>query len=264
MPNGVPMPMQPSEPGSSYVARRQADAREAQEVAAVGDDHGVGRQRVAAPRRADGSGCMRPSLAGRRVAIVGEQLLGALLVLRAQALRPVAIGRRRRLPAASTIAASAGAGVARISTAPRRLSRSSEARIGDAHESRRAEDRGRAVRELEVEPAADRHDDVGLAHHVPRIAATTEDGRPARGRGSRRCRGRARRAVEQPHELGPGAAGAAPADDERPPRRPQQVDRRATARGSGRISGVGFGAKCSASCSGRGTSPRSVSVGKSR
>ena len=172
-------------------------------------------------------GCSLPSAAGRRAGHGLAQLAGPLLVARAQLRRPVAIDRGRAV---------AGG----LDQRPQRLLRRREhldgaapvvpqlgRDVGDAHELRRAEHRRRAVRELEVEPAADGQHDVGVAHH-----------RPAHGADHRRVRVRHQAAalagveidraepVQQRHQLRPGAARAAPGDHQHPARRPQQLDGR--------------------------------------
>ena len=130
MPNGTPTPMQPNGPGSSIVRADRPTRREAQEVAAVGR-----RRSASAPQRVLHRGeqpvRMHAPVACRSApcAIGSAQLRGALLVAGAQPRRPVPVDRRARgcrPPRRSPRSAAAGA--ARISTAPRRLSRSSRRR----------------------------------------------------------------------------------------------------------------------------------------
>ena len=210
---------------------------------------------------------MRPSLPGGASRIDAQQLAGALLVLARAPRAP----NRDRSPARGSPAASSD-----------RLERARRSRedfdgaaavvaqlgggVGDAHEARVAEHRRRPVRELEVEPPADRH-----ARRRPRPSPCRasrrrpKDAARARGRGFRRCRGTAHRARRAGAPARARAARAAPADDERPARRPQQVrPPRATASGRARRAAAASAAKCSASCSAFGTSARSVSAGKSR
>ena len=267
MPNGVPTPMQPSEPGSSQVDGDEADAREAQEIAAVGDDDGVRRRCAPAGRRAGGwDGC------ARRVRRRGRASPRAASQRARRAARagPRAQSRSTagaRSPAAATIAVERRAAVGEDLDVAAAVVAQLGRDVGDAHEARVAEHRRRTVRKLEVEPAADGQHDVGLAHHgAAHRGDDATDGRRERGpRLSPVSRYGAPRRSSRRTSARPGAARAAAADDERPPRRPQQIHRRAHGAGVRRQRRAAASARrCSSRCSARGTSARSVSVGKSR
>ena len=144
--------------------RGQADPSEAQEVAAVGDHH---RIRLAAARCSSAStrfGWMRRSLSE------GADFIEACSL----SARSSCFARRPCAQARSTAGSAIPGAGGRLRPAPppagEHLDRAAAVvahlggRIADPHETRVAEDRRRSVRELEIEPASDRHDHVGLAH----------------------------------------------------------------------------------------------------
>jgi hypothetical protein len=166
-----------------------------------------------------------PVAAGRGGGHRLAQLAGPLLVTGAQLLRPGAIdgggavagrldqdaqGFRRR-----------GQDFHRAPAVIPQFARD----VGDPHEPGRAEDRGRAVGELEVQPPADREHHVRVAHH--RAAHGPDDGRVrVRDQAAAFARVEIDRAeaIEQRRKLGSRAPRAAPGDHEDAPGRPQDVD----------------------------------------
>ncbi len=142
------------------------------------------------------------------------------------ALRPLAVGRRRavarRLQDRLERGGRRGEHLGGAAAVVAQLGGA----VGDAHEARLAEHRRRAVGELEVEAAADGDDDVGLAHH--RAAHRGDDRGMVLGDQAAALAGVEVERVEpleQPAQRLAGAARAAAGDEQRPARRPQQLDR---------------------------------------
>ena len=109
---------------------------------------------------------MRPPIARFRDRHGLPPLRGAFLVPRSQTADPIAIDdglpvacalrdRRQGLGRARKDRDLAAAVVAQF-----------RRRIGNVHETRAPEHRGRTIGELEVEPAADRSHQIGLTHHA--------------------------------------------------------------------------------------------------
>ena len=263
MPNGTPMPMQPNGPGSSMVAADRPTRAKLRKSPPSTMTMASAVELRPESRPADGSDACARRRRAAAAAIDSAQLVGALFVRAREGpaaqsrstAGPVAGASRRSPPAPPPDCAS-------ISTSPRRLSRSSEAASAMRRKRAGAEDRGRAVSKLEVESAADRDDEIGLAHRpsahrrdrrgmVVRHEAAAFAGVEVDGA----------EAVEQPHKLGPGSPRAAPADDERPARGPQQIDRRRDGCGIGQKQRPRLWPKMLLELQrAAGTSPRSVSA----
>ena len=114
-------------PGIEHRRRGKSDTREAEEIAAVGDDDGIRSHRIL--KRREDPVRMHPPIAVRCGAAAMD--CRSLRARSSCPARSFATHCRStddwRLPAASTNARSASLGEARISAAPRRLSRSSGA-----------------------------------------------------------------------------------------------------------------------------------------
>ena len=204
--------------------RREAHPREAQEIAAVGN-HDRLLVELALDRREQPVG-MHATVATRWCRAHRLPELGnPLQVPGAHGLRPASIrsGYASRGRVDDRIERQRGIAQDLDRSAPvvAKLRR----HVGDAHEAGGAEDRRRAVRELKVEAPAQRDDEVRLAHR--RAAHRADDRRMLVGDDATalaRVEIERTEAVEEALEGCPRPAGAAPADHQRPSRRPQQLD----------------------------------------
>ena len=204
----------------------EANAGKREEIAAVDDQHRVGRE-VLLQGGEHAVGMHLAVLAGRRGGERGLEFGGALDMLRPVAADPFCIDagfavageighrlqrfrwRRQNFDCAAPVVAQLGAGVA------------------DADELRLAEHAGRAEGHLEIQLAANGQHHVRVAHDgaarrgddawvIVRHNAAALAGVEIGGA----------EAVEEADEFGPRLLRAAPADDQRPLCRPQEIDRR--------------------------------------
>ena len=150
----------------------EADAGEAQEVAAVGDRDVVGSADLGrSPRRCGRDGSCRPIPLRRRT---WRSVAERSTCWRAQPFGPSLIGIRRRGCPPPRRCLSASAGVASSSGSPRRLSISSPAVVGDADEAGVREHGRRAVAESGSRACGrSRRPDRPRPSPAPRMAPTT-------------------------------------------------------------------------------------------
>ncbi len=203
--------------------RREAEAREAQDIAAVGDADGIVAQQLA-QRREDAIRMHAPVVTRRRRGEGCEITLGSLDVLAAEALAPLGIQRLRAVADGVRKCRQCGTDIAGDLDFTRSIVRPLARVLGDSHETGGGKCRRRTVAELVIEPATDGEYEICVPHRgsthgadVSGMIHADETARLLRVEVERAAR------IEQRDERIRCTGGAAAADDERSLRRAQQL-----------------------------------------